>query len=220
MEEPLKARLIGASVLVVAGGRRWCPNCSRAARIPRLAGSRARRETRAPSRSTSAGPWQTTPARRRRPDARIGAAPVAVIVADRRDRLRRRRCRDRAGSRLAARGPACGRDGSRRCHLRECPRPGRPQTDRWRRRSLPAQGAVLGAGRCVRFGHGPKLVADLQAAGMPAYVAPLSRSGKTLHRVRVGPVPTGRAADKLPAERSRRAGCRSRSSPATDAALW
>lgn len=44
-----------------------------------------------------------------------------------------------------------------------------------------------------------KLVNDLKADGMPAYVAPLSRSGKTLHRVRVGPVPDRAAADKLAA---------------------
>ena len=44
-----------------------------------------------------------------------------------------------------------------------------------------------------------KLVADLEAAGMPAYIAPLSKSGKTLHRVRAGPVPDRAAADKLAA---------------------
>jgi DedD protein len=42
-----------------------------------------------------------------------------------------------------------------------------------------------------------KLVADLEADGMPAYIAPLSKSGKTLHRVRAGPVPDRAAADKL-----------------------
>ena len=42
-----------------------------------------------------------------------------------------------------------------------------------------------------------KLVADLKADGMPAYIAPLSKSGKTLHRVRAGPVPDRAAADKL-----------------------
>jgi cell division septation protein DedD len=42
-----------------------------------------------------------------------------------------------------------------------------------------------------------KLVNDLKVEGMPAYVAPLSKSGKTLHRVRVGPVADRAAADKL-----------------------
>jgi len=44
-----------------------------------------------------------------------------------------------------------------------------------------------------------KLVSDLKADGLPAYIAPLSKSGKTLHRVRVGPVPDRAAADKLAA---------------------
>ncbi|MBK7903861.1 MAG: SPOR domain-containing protein [Proteobacteria bacterium] len=44
-----------------------------------------------------------------------------------------------------------------------------------------------------------KLVADLKSDGMPAYIAPLSKSGKTLHRVRAGPVPDRAAADKLAA---------------------
>ena len=44
-----------------------------------------------------------------------------------------------------------------------------------------------------------KLVADLEADGIPAYIAPLSKSGKTLHRVRAGPVPDRATADKLAA---------------------
>jgi DedD protein len=42
-----------------------------------------------------------------------------------------------------------------------------------------------------------KLVNDLKAEGLPAYIAPLSKSGKTLHRVRVGPTADRAAADKL-----------------------
>jgi DedD protein len=42
-----------------------------------------------------------------------------------------------------------------------------------------------------------KLVADLKRDGQSAYIAPLRRDGKTLHRVRVGPVPTRADADKL-----------------------
>ncbi len=44
-----------------------------------------------------------------------------------------------------------------------------------------------------------KLVNELKADGLPAYIAPLSKSGKTLHRVRVGPVADRAAADKLAA---------------------
>ena len=42
-----------------------------------------------------------------------------------------------------------------------------------------------------------KLVRDLQADGYRAYVSPLQRNGKTLHRVRVGPEPAKTAADAL-----------------------
>ena len=45
-----------------------------------------------------------------------------------------------------------------------------------------------------------KLVNDLKADGLPAYIAPLSKSGKTLHRVRVGPAPDRAAADQLAAK--------------------
>ena len=42
-----------------------------------------------------------------------------------------------------------------------------------------------------------KLVGDLKKDGLTAYVAPLNRNGKTLHRVRVGPVASRAEADKL-----------------------
>jgi len=42
-----------------------------------------------------------------------------------------------------------------------------------------------------------KLVKQLQSADFAAYVAPVSRSGKTLHRVRVGPVTERAGADAL-----------------------
>ena len=45
-----------------------------------------------------------------------------------------------------------------------------------------------------------KLVNELEADGLPAYIAPLSKSGKTLHRVRVGPAADKAAADKLAAK--------------------
>jgi len=44
-----------------------------------------------------------------------------------------------------------------------------------------------------------KLVADLKGAGYQAYLSPISRSGKTLHRVRVGPEAARPDADKLAA---------------------
>jgi DedD protein len=42
-----------------------------------------------------------------------------------------------------------------------------------------------------------KLIADLKAAGFAAYPSPVPRSGKTLHRVRVGPVGARPEADQL-----------------------
>jgi DedD protein len=44
-----------------------------------------------------------------------------------------------------------------------------------------------------------RLVADLRRDGYPAYVAPLQKQGKTLHRVRVGPAASREEADRLAA---------------------
>ena len=46
-------------------------------------------------------------------------------------------------------------------------------------------------------GAARKLVDDLERDGLPAYVAPLQRDGKTLHRVRIGPVPSKAEAQQL-----------------------
>jgi DedD protein len=45
-----------------------------------------------------------------------------------------------------------------------------------------------------------KLADDLKGEGYSAYVAPLAKAGKTLYRVRVGPVADRAAADKLAAQ--------------------
>jgi cell division septation protein DedD len=66
--------------------------------------------------------------------------------------------------------------------------------------SVAAKGAFsVQVGAFGSEGTARKLVSDLKADGLPAYIAPLSKSGKTLHRVRVGPVPDRAAADKLAA---------------------
>ena len=44
-----------------------------------------------------------------------------------------------------------------------------------------------------------KLVGQLEKDGLSAYIAPLNRNGKTLHRVRVGPAATRADADRLAA---------------------
>jgi cell division septation protein DedD len=67
----------------------------------------------------------------------------------------------------------------------------------------PASTAASGGGWSVQVGAfgsaetARKLVGELKRDGLPAYVAPLKRNGKTLHRVRVGPTPTRPEADKL-----------------------
>jgi cell division septation protein DedD len=45
-----------------------------------------------------------------------------------------------------------------------------------------------------------KLIGQLKGAGFSAYPAPISKSGKTLHRVRVGPVGSRAEADQLAAK--------------------
>jgi DedD protein len=49
-----------------------------------------------------------------------------------------------------------------------------------------------------------KLVGDLKQDGLSAYVAPLTRNGKTLHRVRVGPERTRGEAETLAAQIKRK----------------
>ena len=54
------------------------------------------------------------------------------------------------------------------------------------------QVGAFGSGDAAR-----RLVDELSAAGFEAHVAPVTRSGRTLHRVRVGPVAERPAADQL-----------------------
>lgn len=59
--------------------------------------------------------------------------------------------------------------------------------------TAPAPAAVTRGGWAVQVGAfgsataAQRLVTDLQGAGYRAYLSPVTRSGKTLHRVRVGP---------------------------------
>ncbi len=71
--------------------------------------------------------------------------------------------------------------------------------------SVPPKSKVKSGGWAVQVGAfgsaaaANKLVIELGAAGYPAYVSPIVRGGKTLHRVRVGPEPVRGDADKLAA---------------------
>ncbi len=81
-----------------------------------------------------------------------------------------------------------------------------PLRRRWPRRPLPSDlrlqlppgGAGRSrSGRSVRRRRPAQLVGELRQDGYDAYVAPLQRSGKTLHRVRVGPEDSRAAAERL-----------------------
>jgi cell division septation protein DedD len=62
----------------------------------------------------------------------------------------------------------------------------------------PAQGGwAVQVGAFGSAATARNLVAELQGDGYSAYVAPLVRNGKTLHRVRVGPQPVRADAEKL-----------------------
>jgi len=69
--------------------------------------------------------------------------------------------------------------------------------------SAPAQVIPARGGWAVQVGAfgsaeaANKLVRQLQSADFAAYVAPVSRSGKTLHRVRIGPVSARAGAEAL-----------------------
>ena len=79
----------------------------------------------------------------------------------------------------------------------------RPAADSAPAESVPAQIVPPRGGWAVQVGAfasaeaANKLVGQLQSADFAAYVAPVSRSGKTLHRVRVGPVTARAGAEAL-----------------------
>lgn len=70
---------------------------------------------------------------------------------------------------------------------------------------LPASPAVPAGDFVVQVGAfgsaeaARRLVQELEAAGYPAQVAPITRAGKTLHRVRVGPASARPTAEQLSA---------------------
>jgi DedD protein len=59
------------------------------------------------------------------------------------------------------------------------------------------QGWLIQVGAFGSAESARSLVKTLTAAGYPAHIAPLTRGGKTLHRVRVGPEDDRRSADQL-----------------------
>jgi len=195
MEEPLKARLIGASILVllaVALVPELLSGPKNSAGATAAGGAKSTRtvtidlggavadgarlepgpETAAAPATTSTLPTVASPA-----PAPVAAAPVASTPQEQ---------------------PAATEEA-------EAPPVRTPETrpaaiEPVVQAAAPAKGAFsVQVGAFGSEATARKLVADLKADGMPAYIAPLSKSGKTLHRVRAGPVPDRAAADKLAA---------------------
>jgi DedD protein len=77
----------------------------------------------------------------------------------------------------------------------------RPLADEAKPPAAPVKGGLaVQVGAFGSVATARKLVDDLKGDGYSAYVAPLSKGGKTLYRVRVGPVADRAAADKLAAQ--------------------
>jgi DedD protein len=77
----------------------------------------------------------------------------------------------------------------------------RPLADEVKPAAAPVKGGL--AVQVGAFGSAAtarRLVDELKGDGYSAYVAPLAKAGKTLYRVRVGPVADRAAADKLAAQ--------------------
>jgi len=195
MEEPLKARLIGASILVLlavalvpellsgpknsAGGTAAGGAKNTRTVTIDLGGAVADGARLEPGPETAAAPATTStlPTVASPAPAPVAAAPVASTPQEQ---------------------PAATEEA-------EAPPVRTPETrpaavEPVVQAAAPAKGAFsVQVGAFGSEATARKLVADLKADGMPAYIAPLSKSGKTLHRVRAGPVPDRAAADKLAA---------------------
>jgi cell division septation protein DedD len=214
MEEPLKARLIGASILVLlavvlvpellsgpknsttggagAGGARN----TRTVTID-LGGAVAEGARLQPSTDTSSAPVTTpslptvdSPAT---PPEAPDASPPDDTPPARADTPPARVTPPVPETKVAAR-PAEKPAATPRPEPETRPAAVEPPPVAATKNAFSVQVGAFGAEATAR-----KLVAELKADGLPAYIAPLSRSGKTLHRVRVGPVPDRAAADKLAA---------------------
>jgi DedD protein len=197
MDEQLKARLIGATVLVVLAvllvpellsGRKaetvassdGQPRGTRTYTI-NLGGGITEGEPSAPSAATAPAPAvpqaaveppATSPAPQPAVEAPVQAAPEPAPVEQPRPQA------------APAAAPAAA------------PRPQpEPPPDAAAGGRYSVQVGAFGSTETAR-----RLVADLRRDGYPAYLAPLERQGKTLHRVRVGPAASREEADRLAAK--------------------
>jgi len=193
MEESLKARLIGAAVLValavllipeLLSGRKAVEPVA-----PEGAGPRGTRTftielgqapgqaSRTPTTSTLPSPAATT----------VNAAPVPTDVG-----------RDAAPEPVPARDATPSQPASATVDTA----PAAPAAPRAEPKPPPASSAPSGgwAVQVGAFGSAEtanKLVKDLGGAGYRAFVSPVNRGGKTLYRVRVGPEGDRAGAEQL-----------------------
>ena len=205
MEESLKARLIGAAVLVAIAVLLIPELLSgRKAVEPVAEGGAGNRGTRSFTIELGGAPGQSAQSPTTSPQPSTGSPPAPAPVAD----LPTAEREPAAGSAsqpepmaAAERAPPAEArtataqppttEGSVESPQVSAAPPPRPAA------AAPAPGGAW-AVQVGAFGSADtarKLVKDLTGAGYRAYVAPVARGGKTLHRVRVGP-----EADKASAE--------------------
>ncbi len=209
MEDALKARLIGATVLValavllipeLLSGRKPSESVTAQAEA-----GRGTRTFTIELGGTSGTPVMTQVARS--PASSAASAPMPT------PRSEASQVAGEATAAVAA-PPAAGSSDGKMTEPQPQPQPAsatpvaapepRPEAvTRPAPESAPAQVIPARGGWAVQVGAfgsaeaANKLVRQLQSADFAAYVAPVSRSGKTLHRVRVGPVTQREGAEAL-----------------------
>jgi DedD protein len=194
MDEPLKARLIGASILVLLAVA-LVPELLSGPKDSATGGTTAGGAKNTRTVTVDLGGAVAESARLEpRPDAAPAPAtapalPTVESPATVTEAQTASTPRDRPAAMEEATPPPARVPEARPAVIEPAVQPAAPAKG-----SFAVQVGAFGSEATAR-----KLVNDLKADGMPAYVAPLSRSGKTLHRVRVGPVPDRAAADKLAA---------------------
>ncbi len=202
MDRSLKARLIGATVLVLLA----------VLVVPELLSGR--KTSTAPAGAAAGnGPMRTytielggdaAPSAAATPSVARPIAPVDAPLADERPRPTADREAAREAPRPAPPPASVARVAPpRAASERPDPKPDAPAPEAQVKppatpAATPGQGTwsiqvgAFGSAESAR-----KLVRDLEADGFDAYVSPIERNGKTLHRVRVGPESARGAADAL-----------------------
>jgi DedD protein len=211
MEESLKARLIGAAVLVALAvllipelltGRKEAPVAADATAGPRGTrsftielGPQPGQAARSPMTSSAPPPAATSAVAAAQGVAQPGPAPTddAPVAPDAGEPASEPDDAPPQVQAQPASAPAAA--GSR---VQAAPPAGEPA-----RSIVPPAGAVVTGGWAVQVGAfgsadtARKLARDLSAAGYRAFVSPTQRAGKTLYRVRVGPEGERTGAEQL-----------------------